>query len=155
MEVTPDIVLMSVGTEKRDAATLCRTLRKVWPEVIVLLITAPGEHDAASRGLKNGAWDYFDKPVDLRRLQHSLQQSLLMRTLQMRLQKRRNRQHLKARDTLTMDQAKSRALVSALKRSGGNVKEAARLLGVGRTTMYKLMTRYKIDHHGIDSISEV
>ena len=44
----------------------------------------------------------------------------------------------------TMDQLKARAVRLALEASGGNIKEAARLLDIGRTTIYKLIERYKI-----------
>lgn len=44
----------------------------------------------------------------------------------------------------TMDQLKARGVRLALEASGGNIKEAARLLDIGRTTIYKLIERYNI-----------
>ncbi len=37
------------------------------------------------------------------------------------------------------------AIIEALRRAGGNVAEAARLLGISRLQMYRLMKRYGID----------
>ncbi len=45
----------------------------------------------------------------------------------------------------TMDQLKSPVIRLALEASGGNVKEAARRLDIGRTTIYKLIAKYNIE----------
>ncbi|MDX9758991.1 MAG: sigma-54 dependent transcriptional regulator [Bacteroidota bacterium] len=45
----------------------------------------------------------------------------------------------------TMEQLKARGVRLALEASAGNIKEAARLLDIGRTTMYKLMEKYHIE----------
>lgn len=45
---------------------------------------------------------------------------------------------------LSMDQLKARGVRLALETTGGNVLQAARLLRIGRTTIYKLMERYNI-----------
>ncbi|MBR9979221.1 MAG: sigma-54-dependent Fis family transcriptional regulator [Bacteroidetes bacterium] len=44
----------------------------------------------------------------------------------------------------SMDQLKARGVRLALETTGGNVFQAARLLRIGRTTIYKLMKRYNI-----------
>ena len=54
---------------------------------------------------------------------------------------------------LTMDEARENAIRRALRASRGNVKEAARLLGIGRTTIYKLMEKYRIRHRSDDAAS--
>ena len=47
-------------------------------------------------------------------------------------------------DSLRMDVWEQRLIVEALKRTAGNVPEAAKLLGVGRATIYR-----KIEEYGI------
>ncbi|MFZ1730895.1 MAG: sigma-54 dependent transcriptional regulator [Bacteroidota bacterium] len=44
----------------------------------------------------------------------------------------------------TMEQLKARGIRIALEASGGNIKEASRLLDIGRTTIYKLIEKYNI-----------
>lgn len=44
----------------------------------------------------------------------------------------------------TMDQLKARGIRLALEASHGNIKEAARMLDIGRTTIYKLIEKYNI-----------
>ncbi len=47
-------------------------------------------------------------------------------------------------DSLKIEDWEQRLIVEALKRSGGNVPEAAKLLGIGRATLYR-----KIEHYDI------
>lgn len=48
-------------------------------------------------------------------------------------------------ETLRIDRWERKLIAEALKRTGGNVPEAARLLGIGRATLYR-----KIDDYGIE-----
>jgi transcriptional regulator of acetoin/glycerol metabolism len=43
---------------------------------------------------------------------------------------------------VTMEDAERAALEEALRRTQGNVSEAVRLLGIGRSTAYRMMKRY-------------
>jgi DNA-binding NtrC family response regulator len=46
----------------------------------------------------------------------------------------------------TLDDVKKQALETALSHTGGNIKDAARLLGIGRTTAYRMIEEYGISH---------
>ena len=48
-------------------------------------------------------------------------------------------------DTLRIDEWEQRLILKALRRTGGNVPEAARLLGVSRATAYRKITEYEIE----------
>ncbi|WP_442509004.1 sigma 54-interacting transcriptional regulator [Novipirellula sp. SH528] len=48
-------------------------------------------------------------------------------------------------DTLRLDEWERRLIRKALERTGGNVPEAARLLGISRATAYRKITEYEID----------
>ena len=48
-------------------------------------------------------------------------------------------------DTLRIDEWEQRLIRKALKRTSGNVPEAARLLGVSRATAYRKITEYNIE----------
>ena len=48
-------------------------------------------------------------------------------------------------DTLRIDEWEQRLILKALRRTGGNVPEAARLLGVSRATAYRKITEYNIE----------
>ena len=48
-------------------------------------------------------------------------------------------------DTLRIDEWEQRLILKALRRTSGNVPEAARLLGVSRATAYRKITEYNIE----------
>jgi two-component system response regulator HydG len=51
-------------------------------------------------------------------------------------------------DTLRIDDWERRLIRQALQRSGGNVPDAAKLLGIGRATLYRKIDEYKIQRRG-------
>lgn len=48
-------------------------------------------------------------------------------------------------DTLEIDQWEKKLIVEALRRTSGNVPEAAKLLGIGRATLYRKIEQYHIE----------
>jgi Nif-specific regulatory protein len=48
-------------------------------------------------------------------------------------------------ETLRIDEWERRLITEALNRTGDNVPEAARLLGIGRATLYRKIEQYHID----------
>ncbi len=48
-------------------------------------------------------------------------------------------------EVLPLEEVKKQALLRALQHTSWNVKEAARLLGIGRTTIYRMLDEYGID----------
>ena len=48
-------------------------------------------------------------------------------------------------DTLRIDEWEQRLILKALRRTSGNVPEAARLLGISRATAYRKITEYEIE----------
>jgi PAS domain S-box-containing protein len=50
------------------------------------------------------------------------------------------------KSALSIEEAEQRTIINALKVSGGNVSKAARILGIGRNTLYRKMGKYDIDH---------
>ncbi|MDA8746487.1 sigma 54-interacting transcriptional regulator [Rubripirellula amarantea] len=48
-------------------------------------------------------------------------------------------------DTLAIDQWERKLIVEALQRTGDNVPDAAKLLGIGRATLYRKIEQYKIE----------
>lgn len=48
-------------------------------------------------------------------------------------------------DTLAIDQWERKLIIEALQRTGDNVPDAAKLLGIGRATLYRKIEQYKIE----------
>ena len=64
----PAIVITDLVMPKLDGLGLLRALQSQGADVTTLLLTAQGTVDTAVEAMKEGAYDYLTKPVDLQRL---------------------------------------------------------------------------------------
>jgi len=64
----PAIVITDLVMPRMDGLTLLRTLQQQGADVTTLLLTAQGTVDTAVEAMKDGAYDYLTKPVDIQRL---------------------------------------------------------------------------------------
>ncbi len=60
-----DIVLLDVKMPRMDGLQALHQIHGMRPELIVIMITAYGSSDIALKAMKEGAYDYFTKPVNL------------------------------------------------------------------------------------------
>lgn len=63
-----DLVISDVILPKKDGFEMCKEIRKLRPEVPVLMLTALGTTDDKLEGFDAGADDYMVKPFDFREL---------------------------------------------------------------------------------------
>ena len=71
----PDVVLSDLFLPDLDGLKVLEELRRVKPAIPVLIMTAYGTVDTAVRALKQGAYDYLVKPLDLDDLQVKLKRA--------------------------------------------------------------------------------
>ncbi len=64
----PDIVLSDLVMPKLDGLGLLRALQPEGDAITTVILTAQGTIDTAVEAIKQGAYDYLSKPVDVRRL---------------------------------------------------------------------------------------
>jgi len=64
----PAIVITDMVMPRMDGLTLLRALQQQGADVTTLLLTAQGTVETAVEAMKEGAYDYLTKPVDLKRL---------------------------------------------------------------------------------------
>ncbi len=64
----PDIVLTDLVMPKLDGLGLLRALQQEGSGITTVILTAQGTVDTAVEALKQGAYDYLAKPVDVQRL---------------------------------------------------------------------------------------
>jgi DNA-binding NtrC family response regulator len=64
----PAIVISDLVMPRMDGLTLLRVLQQQGADVTTLLLTAQGTVETAVEAMKEGAYDYLTKPVDLKRL---------------------------------------------------------------------------------------
>src|SRR6187431_654113 len=64
----PAIVITDLVMPRMNGLELLRACQKQGADVTTLLLTAQGSVDTAVEAMKEGAYDYLTKPVDLQRL---------------------------------------------------------------------------------------
>jgi len=60
----PDVVVTDCRMPGMDGLTLLRELRRRWPSLPVILVTAFGDVPSAVAAMREGAFDYVTKPFD-------------------------------------------------------------------------------------------
>lgn len=60
-----DVVISDIQMPGLDGVTLLRTLRERYPTLPVILMTGYGTLDTAVEALRNQAFDYLNKPIQL------------------------------------------------------------------------------------------
>ena len=75
VEENPQIVLLDIRIGTASGLQLFSALRRRNPRVLVIFITGHGSAETAIETMKLGAFDYLLKPLDLDRLQASVEQA--------------------------------------------------------------------------------
>ncbi len=72
----PDLVITDVRMPDMDGLDLLESLKQLDETIAVIVITGYGTVESAVKALKNGAYDYFQKPFDNDRLVHIVKMCL-------------------------------------------------------------------------------
>lgn len=75
-EDTPDIVISDVRMPGIDGLQLLKTIKRGWPNLPVIMMTAFASLDTAVEAMKEGAWDYLTKPFSIEELRNILDKVL-------------------------------------------------------------------------------
>lgn len=63
-----DVVVMDVSMPGLDGIACMREMKKVFPEVEIIILTGHASLDLSLKGMKDGAFDYCLKPTDFNEL---------------------------------------------------------------------------------------
>ncbi|MCC6808957.1 MAG: sigma-54-dependent Fis family transcriptional regulator [Deltaproteobacteria bacterium] len=74
-ERTPDLLITDLRMPRRDGLSLLDQVRKEFPQLLVILITAHGTVDSAVAALRRGAFDYILKPFDQHEIKLAVQKA--------------------------------------------------------------------------------
>ena len=77
----PDVVLLDVMLPDISGLEAFQNIQRLDARLPVIFITAGGSSDTAIEAVKNGAFDYLLKPLDMERVRELVQQALEMRRL--------------------------------------------------------------------------
>jgi DNA-binding NtrC family response regulator len=76
-----DVVLLDIRMPGMDGIELQRRMRRLDPELVVIMITAYASVATAVRALKDGAFDYLTKPIDPTELSRLVERAIGPRRL--------------------------------------------------------------------------
>ncbi|MFQ6008802.1 MAG: sigma-54-dependent transcriptional regulator [Candidatus Zixiibacteriota bacterium] len=76
-----DIVILDIVMPRGDGIDLLRRIKKRWPSLEVIMLTGKATIENAVASMKEGAYDYFTKPVELDKVEQVLQRCLDTRRL--------------------------------------------------------------------------
>ena len=71
-----DLVLCDIKMPKMDGIEVLEAIKKIKPEVPVIMLSGHGDLDTAVNTMKLGAFDYISKPPDLNRLLNTVRNAL-------------------------------------------------------------------------------
>ena len=75
-EWRPDMVLTDVKMPGMDGLALLAKIKEAYPAIAVIMMTGHGTVESAIAALKNGAYDFIQKPFDNEHLLHTLRRCL-------------------------------------------------------------------------------
>ncbi len=61
----PDVVILDLKIPGMDGIETLKTIKKLNPNIEVIMLTGHGDAGSVEEGMKNGAFEYIMKPVDI------------------------------------------------------------------------------------------
>lgn len=71
-----DLILCDIKMPKMDGVEVLEAVKKIKPEVPIVMISGHGDLDTAANTMRLGAFDYISKPPDLNRLLNTVRNAL-------------------------------------------------------------------------------
>ena len=71
-----DLVLCDIKMPKMDGVELLEAVKKIKPEIPMVMISGHGDMETAIQTMRLGAFDYISKPPDLNRLLNTVRNAL-------------------------------------------------------------------------------
>ena len=144
------VILSDIKMPDQDGFDVLRFAQARDPELPVVLLTGYSDVPTAMRAIKEGAYDYLEKPCDPDRLIDTLRRALDRRELV--LQNRTLREQLGNQQSDDQDGSLAERLErherqiiqEVLSSENGKVSKAAERLGIPRNTLYDRMTKLRL-----------
>ena len=145
------VVLSDIKMPDHTGFDVLRFAQSKDRDLPVILLTGHSDVPTAMRALREGAYEYLEKPCSPERLVETLRRALQQRELVM--QNRSIRQELDEYRQVAeldgslaeqMEKHERRVIENALGAENGKVSKAAARLGIPRNTLYDRMTRLNL-----------
>ena len=107
------VVVTDLKMPRMDGLTLLQELKKLAPEILVIVITAFGDIDTAVRAMKEGAFDFVPKPFDRTHFIHAVRKAIDHHALRRQVEELRSQVDSAAKDLIFASAAMDRVLAVA------------------------------------------
>jgi DNA-binding NtrC family response regulator len=77
-----DVAILDLKMVDMDGLEVLKILRKMAPEMVVIMLTGHGSAQAAHEGIRQGAYDYLTKPCELNELMEKIMEAYRQRPVQ-------------------------------------------------------------------------
>ncbi|MEI6866228.1 sigma-54 dependent transcriptional regulator [Flavicella sp.] len=81
MQKEYDLILCDIKMPKMDGVEVLEKIKKIKPQIPVIMISGHGDLDTAVETMRLGAFDYISKPPDLNRLLTTVRNALMSKNL--------------------------------------------------------------------------
>lgn len=126
-----EVVLLDLNLPGAGGMDLFEQLHGRWPATRVVVVTGFGDLAAAQRAIRLGVVEFLTKPFHLDEVEAALDRARRKRPAAVA-----NDRPASAGDPVTLAEAERQAILSALKRHGGNRTAAAAELGISRRKLH-------------------
>jgi DNA-binding NtrC family response regulator len=146
----PDVLLLDMLTASTAGGDVLHRVREIDETIPVILLYHDRLMESALQGIRDGAYDFHAKPLERFRLCVCVKNAAKQRILELEnsMLKSALEKHSAAppsKGDISMKDLEKQAIQNTLIAVKGNVSKAARVLGVGRTTLYRKMSSYGIE----------
>ena len=141
-----DMNFASPVTNGNEGLYWLSEIRRLSPDIPVVLFTAYADVPLAVQGLKEGAIDFVSKPWDNARLLQTLLHAVnTVPTSDSRLSLTGKADPQSAPHKPTLEDMERRMIAEAIADNGGNLSAAATQLGITRQTLYNKIKRHNLN----------
>jgi DNA-binding NtrC family response regulator len=140
-KLSPDLVLLDLILPDQNGIQVLKRLKRLNPEVTVIIMTAYGEVRSAVEAMKSQAYDYISKPFDVEELKLTVFRALEAVNVKRQYHRLREREEERFHHTQIIGESKSaRDLRQVVKRLANSEAHTILLLGESGTGK-ELVTR--------------
>lgn len=80
-EALPDVVFLDISMPHMDGSETLRLIREIDPKIQVIIVSGYASESLARDLLDQGAYDFFQKPIDLFQLHHTIERLAMLKDL--------------------------------------------------------------------------
>ena len=80
-EFMPDVIFLDISMPYMDGSETLQLFREINPQIKVIIVSGYASESLAKDLLNQGAYDFFQKPIDLLQLHHTIERIALLKGL--------------------------------------------------------------------------